>query len=65
MRSDGCRRHPAEPQAPGRDGKRVLLHGFLIVTALVWLLPIAWALFTSFRPYADTAAHGYVSIRTR
>jgi multiple sugar transport system permease protein len=41
---------------------RVVLHSFLILTALVWLLPLAWAVFTSFRPYADTAAHGYVSI---
>jgi multiple sugar transport system permease protein len=41
---------------------RVGLHGFLIATAIVWLAPVAWALFTSFRPYADTAKHGYVSI---
>ena len=40
---------------------RVVLHAFLIVTALVWLAPVAWAVFTSFRPYSDTAAHGYVS----
>ena len=40
---------------------RVILHAFLIVTALVWLAPVAWAVFTSFRPYSDTAAHGYVS----
>ncbi len=47
---------------PGVSPKRLLLHGFLIVTAILWLVPIAWAAFTSFRPYADTAAHGYVSI---
>jgi multiple sugar transport system permease protein len=41
---------------------RVGLHIFLIATAVVWLAPVAWAVFTSFRPYADTAAHGYVSI---
>ena len=40
---------------------RVVLHAFLIVTALVWLAPVAWAVFTSFRPYSDTAEHGYVS----
>ena len=40
---------------------RIGLHVFLIVTALLWLAPVGWALFTSFRPYADTAAHGYVS----
>jgi multiple sugar transport system permease protein len=41
---------------------RVGLHVFLIGAALLWLAPVAWALFTSFRPYSDTAQHGYVSI---
>jgi multiple sugar transport system permease protein len=34
----------------------------LLATALVWLLPPAWAIYTSLRPYADTAARGYVSM---
>jgi multiple sugar transport system permease protein len=41
---------------------RIALHGFLFVTAVLWLAPVAWTLFTSFRPYSDTAAHGYVSV---
>jgi multiple sugar transport system permease protein len=41
---------------------RVGLHAFLIATAIVWLAPVAWAIFTSFRPYSDTAKYGYVSI---
>jgi multiple sugar transport system permease protein len=41
---------------------RVWLHVFLIVTAVLWLAPLLWAVFTSFRPYSDTADHGYVSI---
>jgi multiple sugar transport system permease protein len=41
---------------------RVALHTFLILTAIVWLAPLAWTVFTSFRPYADTQQHGYVSI---
>jgi multiple sugar transport system permease protein len=41
---------------------RIGLHVFLVVTALLWLAPVAWAVFTSFRPYADTQQHGYVSI---
>ncbi len=40
---------------------RVGLHVFLAGTALIWLAPVAWAVFTSFRPYADTAKYGYVS----
>ena len=29
---------------------------------MLWLVPVAWAVFTSFRPYADTATNGYVSL---
>jgi multiple sugar transport system permease protein len=42
--------------------QRKLLHTFLMATALVWLLPPAWAIYTSLRPYADTAQRGYVSL---
>ena len=28
----------------------------------MWLFPVLYALYTSLRPYADTAEHGYVSI---
>jgi multiple sugar transport system permease protein len=38
------------------------IHIFLIVVSIVWLLPVLWALYTSLRPYSDTAEHGYVSI---
>jgi multiple sugar transport system permease protein len=48
-------------RARRRTGGRVLMHTFLAVTALLWLAPVGWALFTSFRPYSDTAQHGYVS----
>jgi multiple sugar transport system permease protein len=41
--------------------KRVLLHTFLIIIALAWVFPIAWAVLNSFRDYAYTAVHGYVS----
>jgi multiple sugar transport system permease protein len=37
---------------------RVALHVFLIGTALVWLLPIAGALFAAFRPYDETSNRG-------
>jgi multiple sugar transport system permease protein len=40
---------------------RILLHVFLVVIALGWLFPIAWAVLNSFRDYAYTAEHGYVS----
>ena len=41
---------------------RMALHAFLIATSLVWLLPVAWAVYTALRPYGDTARLGYVSV---
>jgi multiple sugar transport system permease protein len=41
--------------------RRVALHAFLITISLIWLFPLVWAVYTSLRPYADTAANGYVS----
>jgi len=49
------RRAPIRPQ-------RVLLHLFLIAIALLWLFPMAWAVYTSLRPYEDTLVNGYVSL---
>jgi multiple sugar transport system permease protein len=42
--------------------RRASLHAFLIVISLIWLLPLAWAVYTSFRPYEETNRLGYVSI---
>jgi multiple sugar transport system permease protein len=42
--------------------RRFALHGVLASLAIVWLFPVAWAIYTSFRPYAETAARGYVSL---
>ncbi len=58
---------PAEPRVVGKRHKkltpgRVLLHTVLVLTSLVWLLPLLWAGYTSLRPYAETAQHGYVSL---
>ena len=41
--------------------RRAALHVFLIVTAVVWMFPLIWAVYTSLRPYADTSVNGYVS----
>jgi multiple sugar transport system permease protein len=43
---------------------RVGLYAFLTATALVWLFPVAWAVYQSFRPFEDTAA-APVAIATR
>lgn len=41
---------------------RIALYAFVIGTTLVWLFPILWAVYTSLRPYSETAQLGYVSI---
>ena len=47
-----------------RRGRRThaRTHVFLVVVSILWLIPVLWALYTSLRPYSDTAEHGYVSI---
>ena len=40
---------------------RILLYTFISVAALLWLVPIAGAIFASFRPYADTVRDGFFS----
>jgi multiple sugar transport system permease protein len=48
---------------PGRLTRgRVGLHLLLLAVAALWLLPLLWAVYTSLRPYADTAEHGYFSL---
>lgn len=41
---------------------RLGLHAFLIGMAVLWLAPVVWTLYTSLRPYSDTAERGYVSL---
>jgi multiple sugar transport system permease protein len=42
--------------------RRIMLHVFLWAVALSWLFPLAWAVINSFRDYAYTAVHGYVTL---
>ena len=56
--SQDVRARQRRPLTPGR----VLLHTFLALIALSWLLPLLWAAYTSLRPYDETARNGYVSI---
>jgi multiple sugar transport system permease protein len=42
--------------------RRVLLNVFLAGTSLVFLFPLLYAVYTSFRPYAETARYGYFSL---
>lgn len=37
-------------------------HLFLLVMAVLWLIPLLWSLYTALRPKADTDKYGYFSI---
>jgi multiple sugar transport system permease protein len=50
------------PRPKGRlQPARVVLYAFVTLTALVWLIPIAGAIFASLRPFTDTARDGFFS----
>lgn len=62
----GARSVPAAPATTPKAKKRARprygTHAFMIAISLLWVFPLVWAVYTSLRPYADTAALGYVSI---
>jgi len=61
MTSPAVEAPPPPPRKKKTRPQRIVLHGFLVLAALLWISPIIWAIFTALRPYADTSLHGYVS----
>ena len=55
-------RSPGSAAARRSGWPRVGLHVVPHLHALLWLAPVVWALYTSLRPYSDTAENGYVSL---
>ena len=55
--------HDAAPTSrPPRRGRgRFATSTFVLVLAVLWMLPLLWTLYTSLRTEADTNAHGYLS----
>jgi len=48
-------------QAGSKKRPHYATHIFLTIMAIMWLIPLGWALFTSLRPKADTDKYGYFS----
>ena len=50
----------------GRSGSKPKRHYgthiFLTAMAVMWLIPLVWAVFTALRPIASTNEHGYFSL---
>ncbi|MFB7275371.1 carbohydrate ABC transporter permease [Streptomyces sp. NPDC056244] len=55
------RRTPPGDTGPSRPRSQAGRHLLLGGIALLWLVPLLWAVYTSLRPYEDTARHGYLS----
>jgi len=55
---------PAAAVAPRRKGERkhVGSHVFLLIVTVLWTAPLLWAMYTSLRPYSETAKYGYLSL---
>jgi multiple sugar transport system permease protein len=57
---------PAKRTVPRRSGKHTgrtaAIHLFMVGVTLLWMVPIVFALYVSFRPYAETSKLGYVSM---
>lgn len=58
---DTARRAPGAGQTPTRPARQTGRHLLLGSLALLWLVPLLWAIYTSLRPYADTSENGYLS----
>jgi multiple sugar transport system permease protein len=60
LKTDSAR--VGRPGAKPRIWGQVASQAFLIVASVLWLLPIAFALYVAVRPYSDTSKYGYVSM---
>jgi multiple sugar transport system permease protein len=46
---------------PRRAG-RITAYGLMIGASVLWVIPLLFALYISFRPYSETSQYGYVSL---
>jgi multiple sugar transport system permease protein len=44
------------------ERKHVGSHVFLVLITVLWTTPLLWAMYTSLRPYGETAKYGYLSL---
>jgi multiple sugar transport system permease protein len=47
--------------SPRRAG-RIAAYGLMIGASALWVIPLLFALYVSFRPYSETSEYGYVSL---
>jgi len=57
------KRKPASTASSKKIGRpHYGTHIFLLAMAVMWLIPLLWAVYTALRPFADTNKFGYFSI---
>jgi multiple sugar transport system permease protein len=47
---------------PGRRAGRIASYGLMTGASVLWVIPLLFALYVSFRPYSETSQYGYVSL---
>jgi multiple sugar transport system permease protein len=47
---------------PALRARRIPLYALMIGASVLWVVPLLFALYISFRPYSDTSRYGYVSL---
>jgi multiple sugar transport system permease protein len=47
---------------PPRRAGRIAAYGLMIGASALWVIPLLFALYVSFRPYSETSEYGYVSL---
>lgn len=62
MTTKASEKHTTASERVRPRWRTIGLQTFLAVTALVWLVPLLWAVYTSLRPFSSTGELGYVSI---
>ena len=45
-----------------RRAGRIAAYGLMIGASALWVIPLLFALYISFRPYSETSEYGYVSL---
>jgi len=45
-----------------RRAGRIAIYGLMIGASAMWVIPLLFALYISFRPYSETSQYGYVSL---
>ncbi|MDQ1487117.1 MAG: multiple sugar transport system permease protein [Actinomycetota bacterium] len=53
---------PPAPKRRSVSPARIGAHVFLFTAAVLWAVPILWAMYTSLRPYDETSKNGYLSM---